>query len=286
MMSLRSYSVVFPNVFTLLACTVILAIGLLCQPTVGLAAEKPGLPGVDLKDLDEDELDLLTGILNEQFDPCGKPRSFVDALRDKGSCEKAVPLANFAVRQVQQGLSKRQIIRALLKEIKRMSARHSFTVKGRPFIGPEDAKVTVIQFSDFQCPHCRMASKTLKKRIKGRSVRIVFKQYPLSFHKAARPAAVAAVLAHFQGKFWAFHEMLYEDQEKLTEKWVLKLAKKAKLNMRRFKKERERAETFVNDDRMEGELASIEGTPTYFVNGRLVEYEELDDRIAAELKSK
>ncbi len=284
MNSLRSYSFVFPNVFTLSVSTVILAIGLLCQPTHVLAADNPSLPGVDLKDLDADEVGLMMGILKEQFDPCGKPRSFVDALKDKGSCDKAIPLANYVVSQVQAGLNKRQIIRALLKEIKRMSARYAFTVKGRPFIGPKDAKVTVVQFSDFQCPHCRMASKTLKKRIKGRSVRVVFKQYPLSFHKVARPAAIAAVQAYFQGKFWKLHEMLYDDQEKLTEKWIAKLVKKSGLDMKRFKKDYDRAVKVVDDDRTEGELANLEGTPTYFVNGRLVEYEELDARIAAELK--
>ena len=284
MNSRRSYSIVFSNVFTFSFCTVILAISLLCQPTHSWAAENPALPGVDLKDLDADEVGLMMTILKEQFDPCGKPRSFVEALQDQGTCDKAIPLANYVVKQVQAGLSKRQIIRALLKEIKRMSARYSFTVKGRPFIGPDNAKVTVVQFSDYQCPHCRMASKTLKKLIKDRSVRVVFKQYPLSFHKAARPAAIASVQAHFQGKFWKLHEMLYEDQEKLTEKWIGKLAKKSGLNMKRFKEDHGRAVKMVDDDRTEGELANIEGTPTYFVNGRLVEYEELDERISAELK--
>ena len=78
--------------------------------------------------------------------------------------------------------------------------------------------------------------------------------------------------------------MLYEDQEKLTEKWITKLAKKAGLDMKRLKKDHKRAVKMVDDDRIEGELANLEGTPTYFVNGRLVDYEELDSRIAAELK--
>ncbi len=259
---------------------------LLCQPAPAWASETEELPGVDLKDLDKDEKKLLLDILDNQFDPCGKPRSFTDALKDRGSCKTAVPLANFSVGLVQQGLSKRQIVRALLKEQKRLSVRHTFTLKGRPSIGPGKARVTVVEFSDFECPHCKEVSRALKKLIKGRDVRIVFKQYPLQFHENARPAAVAVVAAHFQGKFWPMHERLFADQDKLSEKHIQKLAKKVGLDMKRFKADQAHARSMVEDDRMEGELADIEGTPTFFVNGQQVEYEDLDARINAALKKK
>jgi len=259
---------------------------LLCQPSLAWAGKTDEVPGVDLKDLDADEKKLLIEVLDNQFDPCGKPRSFLDALKDKGSCGKAIPLATFAVGRVQEGLSKRQVVRALLKELKRMTVRHKFTIKGRPSIGPDKAKVTVVEFSDFECPHCKEVSRELKKLIKGRDVRIVFKQYPLQFHQNALPAAIAVVAAHFQGKFWPLYERLFADQDKLSEKYIQKLAKKVGLDMKRFKVDQASATSMVEDDRTEGELADIEGTPTFFVDGQQVEFEDLDSRIKAALKRK
>jgi len=167
-----------------------------------------------------------------------------------------------------------------------MTVRHKFTIKGRPSIGPDKAKVTVVEFSDFECPHCKEVSRELKKLIKGRDVRIVFKQYPLQFHQNALPAAIAVVAAHFQGKFWPLYERLFADQDKLSEKYIQKLAKKVGLDMKRFKVDQASATSMVEDDRTEGELADIEGTPTFFVDGQQVEFEDLDSRIKAALKRK
>ncbi len=154
-----------------------LVIGLLavCQPLAAYAA-RPELPGVSFADLDDDEVALVIEVLDAQFDPCGKPRSLLESVKDKGVCAIAPKLATFVVTQVQRGLSKRQVLKELLKEQKRLTIKHEFTLTGRPSVGPATAKVTVVEFFDFQCPHCKVVASKVVDTVKSRgNVRIVYK---------------------------------------------------------------------------------------------------------------
>ncbi len=87
-------------------------------------------------------------------------------------------------------------------------------VADSPVNGPADAWVTIVAFSDFQCPYCGSAQATLASMLPsyGASVRYVFKDFPLSFHAYARPTAIAAACAGAQGRFWQFHDLVFADQ--------------------------------------------------------------------------
>lgn len=266
--------------------SVIMVICLLCQPAGVALADPPELPGVDLRDLDADETKILMDVLESQFDPCGKQRSFLESLKDAETCAIAPKLANFAVGQIQRGLSKRQVVRALLKELRRLTVRHQFTLDGRPSVGPSNARVTVVEFYDFQCPHCRHAAETIHKLVRARDgVRLVHKQYPLSFHPAARTAAIAALAANAQGKFFEVHDQLFEDQERLDDTLIAKIVEEAGVDMGRYAEGLKAAEALVEADRREGDQAGVEGTPTFYVNGLLVEFEDLEAAIDAALKT-
>lgn len=145
---------------------------------------------------------------------------------------------------------------------------------GAPAFGPEDAAVTIVEFSDFQCPYCTMAAKTvdeIKKNYDGK-VRVVFRQFPLSFHKEAHLAAQAALAAHEQGKFWAYHDKLFANQKALTRPDLEKYAKELKLDMGKFKKALD-AGTYkatVDGDLALGKEVVVQGTPTMFLNGERV----------------
>ncbi len=253
-----------------------------CQPA---HADVP-LPGVDTKDLDGDEKKLLVQILEDQFDPCGKPQSFLKAVQAEGTCPLATKLGNFVVGQLQRGLSKSQVVRALLAEIKRVSSKFTFTLVGRPSIGPEGAKVTVVAFSDYQCPHCRIAAKKMVELCKKNGVRLVYKQYPLEFHPAAKIAAQVAIAAHFQGKYWTVHEKLFADQDKLDESLIDKIAKASGVDLVKAKADADKAKKLVEEDRKEGDVAGVDGTPTIYINGVRTEYEDLESAIDQALKTK
>jgi protein-disulfide isomerase len=145
---------------------------------------------------------------------------------------------------------------------------------GVPSFGPEGAKVTIVEFSDFQCPYCsRAAEATAKIKEKyGDKVRLVFRQFPLDFHDKAHVAAQASLAAHEQGKFWQFHDKMFADQKKLDRESLEATAKEVGLDLTKFKKaldDKTHAATVDAELKM-GQEAFVDGTPTMFLNGKRV----------------
>jgi protein-disulfide isomerase len=140
-----------------------------------------------------------------------------------------------------------------------------------PVKGPASAPVTVVAFSDFQCPFCSRAVPTLKQvedDYKGK-VRIAFKQLPLSFHDKAHLAAEASLAANEQGKFWAYHDKLFANQQALDRPSLEKYAQELGLDMNKFRKALDtgKYKDKVDSDAKEGAAVGATGTPTFFVNG-------------------
>jgi len=103
-------------------------------------------------------------------------------------------------------------------------------------------------------------------------VKLVFKNFPIRNHKFAMPAAVAALAAGKQGKFWEFHDLLFKDYNRLNEQKVNEIAQKLKLDIKKFEKDRKdpRIIELIRRDILEGNQAGVRGTPTIFINGRLL----------------
>ena len=103
-------------------------------------------------------------------------------------------------------------------------------------------------------------------------VKLVFKNFPLRNHKFAMPAAIAALAAEKQGKFWEFHDLLFKDHNRLNEQKVKEIAQQLNLDMEKFEKDRKdpRIRAMINRDMAEGNRAGVRGTPTVFINGRLL----------------
>lgn len=144
-----------------------------------------------------------------------------------------------------------------------------------PFIGPKDAKITLIEFSDFECPYCQKVVPTMKELAKtyGDKIKIVFRNFPLDFHPNAKTAALASECADDQGKFWPYHDKLFENQKKLDLESLKSYAKELGFNTSEFNKclDSKKYEAEVAKDAQDGQNASVSGTPTFFINGRKVE---------------
>lgn len=138
--------------------------------------------------------------------------------------------------------------------------------------GSAQALITIVEFSDFQCPFCSRVNPTMKKieETYGKDVRIIFKQNPLPFHKDAGPAAQLALEARDQGKFWPMHDKLFENQRALSEADLLKYAKEVGLNVAKakaaLKSKKHQAE--VDADQKLARSLGASGTPAFFINGR------------------
>jgi protein-disulfide isomerase len=154
------------------------------------------------------------------------------------------------------------------------AAKVEVDVGDSPTKGPRSAKVTVVAFSDFECPYCSKAVPILKQiedAYKDK-VRIAFKHLPLPMHQNAQIAAEASMAAAEQGKFWPFHDKLFENQRQLDRASLDKYAQELGLEMGRFKAALDsgKFKKRVEQDAQQAQKVGASGTPTFFVNGRSV----------------
>lgn len=159
---------------------------------------------------------------------------------------------------------------------KPMRPAFDVTVGNAPSKGSADAKVTIVEFSDFQCPFCSKAAATVAEVEKkyGNKVRVVFKNYPLPFHSQAKIAATAALCAHEQNPklFWKMHDGMFADQAKLDRDNLIATAKKIGAKDAEFKAclDSDKYKGAIEADMAEGQKLGIKSTPTFFINGKLV----------------
>lgn len=151
---------------------------------------------------------------------------------------------------------------------------YAFELDDAPVKGKADAWITVVEISDFQCPFCSRVQPTLEaiRERYGDEVRFVFKHNPLAFHQHALPAANAAECAREQNRFWAMHDVLFENQQALQDQDLAGYAKKLQLNMKKWRAcfvEKRYEEKILADQRRATELGAM-GTPTFYVNGRFI----------------
>lgn len=168
-------------------------------------------------------------------------------------------------------------------------------VGSSPAHGPKDAKVTVVEFSDFQCPFCSRAADVVTeiKKKYGNRVRVAFKHFPLPMHKDAKPASEASMCVNEQSadKFWKFHDKAFKAQDKLDAASLEAYAKDSGADMAKFKEcmNSKKYSDFVQKDMEYGERIGVRSTPTFFINGQLVSgavpietfSEIIDDELAA-----
>jgi protein-disulfide isomerase len=138
-------------------------------------------------------------------------------------------------------------------------------------MGPEDAPVTLVEFSDFECPYCAQFYRTLKQLAENYSgrLRVVYRQFPIRTHPNAYAAAEASLCAHDQGEFWAMHDVMFEDQDNLDPTSLREKAERIGLDLEQYDTclASERHAERIDRDRREARRLGVDGTPAIFVNG-------------------
>lgn len=153
-----------------------------------------------------------------------------------------------------------------------------------PIFGQDNAKVTMIEFSDFECPFCKSyfdqtLSQIKKDYVDKGLVKLYYRHFPLDFHPAAMPSSLASECANEQNKFWEYHDKIFAEQDKIAGKTTdvitaqLKLfAQELGLNTSRFDSclDNAKFQANVDTDLADGRTAGVSGTPTFFINGNRI----------------
>ena len=150
-----------------------------------------------------------------------------------------------------------------------------------PTTGPADAAITITEFSDYQCPYCARSEPLVKQALQAYpdQARLVFKHFPLTtIHPQAMPAALAAAAAQKQGKFWEMHEKLFANQRALAPEQLKQYAGDIGLDVAKFEADMQSDEVkkAVQEDVELAQRVGVRGTPTIFVNGKILQTRSLD----------
>ena len=259
------------------------------------------LPAVDLTGLTPAQKALALKVLRTSGCPCGCGMKMAECRTEDPPCSYSKALAAIVVASVKKGSNETAVLAALdaspmmhRAAPKLLEAPVAIPVDGAPFTGPQNARVTLVEFSDFQCPYCAVAVVKLNAILKAypNDVKLVFKQFPLDIHSQAALAATAALAAHRQGKFWPLHDAMFADRTHLSRQRILAMAGTIGLDTKRFEQDWDSPaiKQAVAREQAEGDKAGVEATPTVFIDGQKyngeLNLEAVRPIIDAELKRK
>jgi predicted DsbA family dithiol-disulfide isomerase len=258
--------------------------------TAASAASSAGevhLPGVDTSPLLPRERLEWSEEVRSLMSPCSDVAVPVaQCVLEKRDCPRCISAAKLVLKMVRGGLP-REEIEKIYKERFDPAAQKSIPIDGSPTEGADDAKETLVEFADFECPYCAMEYPHIEKMLQDRKgkIRLVFKVKLLG-HPHGEIAARAAYAAQQQGKFWEMHHKLFDNQRALEQKDLDSYAKALGLDVAKFDADMKGA--LVNDqldrDKKLEDSLNIDHTPTLYLNGRSVEPgEDLDDVLNEEL---
>jgi protein-disulfide isomerase len=252
---------------------------LLAQPPIDWHTASD-LPGVDMTGLTAPQKTAALKILREQGCSCGCDMKMAECRALDPGCAFSTGLAKIVVKGIREGKTQDQVI----AEVKASPLAKGPTRKpileepvkipiaGAPSKGPEHARITLVEFSDFECPYCSRAVGQIDALMVAfpHDIRLVYKQFPLSTHPHARMAAAAALAANEQGKFWEMHDKLFANFHQLSRERILALAKEIGLDVNRFTADLSsgKFDPVVMKDFKDGEEAGVNGTPAFFINGK------------------
>jgi len=253
--------------------------------------------GLDQSQLSAQQKRTLVELLRAQGCNCGCAMRIAECRLRDPRCGRSRSLAAMVARELREG-KKPELIRADLERRMKeappvLDEAVAIPIEGAPVRGAANAKITLVEFSDFQCPFCAAATTSLAKILADhpQDVRLVFKQFPLDIHSQAAFAAQAALAAHAQGKFWPMHDKLYANFRNITPEKINEWAKEIGLDMVRFTADLKsgKYKPEVEKELAQGEQVGVSGTPTIFVDGKHyngpLETAAMEEVIAGELKT-
>jgi protein-disulfide isomerase len=255
------------------------------------------LGDVDLSGLTPVQKKAVLKILREEDCTCQCGMKAAECIMKDTNCSYSRAIAKIAIQGVKDGKSLMEISKLMdaspkAHRPKLLEAPVTIPVDGSPVRGPADAKITLVEFSDFECPFCSAAVKQVDILMAAypKDVKLIYKQFPLSMHPHAQFAAEASLAAGEQGKFWEMYELLFKNFQRLSRANIMLWAKQLGLDVDKFQKDIDarKFKAVVDKDLADGEAAGVYGTPAFYINGKQyngeVSLAALKPILAAELK--
>ncbi len=212
----------------------------------------------------------------EEFCGCKSSLSLAGCLDFKKDCKIANHLADLVVQRVESGNNSDEILGFLADRVLGpfCAKERALDFSALPFKGNAEAPITVVEFADFRCPHCKAEAPAVLATAKrfGKKVKFHFVPFPLRDHPQSVAAAEALFAAGAQGKYWAMHDELFAHQESgFDSATLLKIAKKLRLNMKRFKNalDKHQYKDQIAQLKQQALKVGVIGTPSFFIDGRL-----------------
>jgi protein-disulfide isomerase len=235
------------------------------------------LGDVDLSSLTPVQKKAALKILREEDCSCQCGMKTAECIMKDTNCSYSRTIAKIAIQGVKDGKSLMEISKLMdaspkAHRPKVLEAPVAIAVDGAPVRGPADARVTLVEFSDFECPYCSAAVKQVDTIMAAypKDIKLIYKQFPLSMHPHAQMAAEASLAAREQGKFWEMYDVLFKNYRRLSSDNIMSWAKEIGLDTEKFKADLEsgKYKAVVKKDLADGEAAGVYGTPAFYINGK------------------
>jgi protein-disulfide isomerase len=233
------------------------------------------LPRADLSGLNDEQRAQFLEVAGDVFDYAGCRDTLAKCLAANVQDVHALRMAELVKALILEGGTPSRVIETVENYYASFDPgkRQSFKTNDCPVLGDAKAPVVLVEFSDYQCPHCAVAAKPLREiatQVEKGKARLCSKYFPLQGHPRARIAAGCAEYARRHGKFWQMHEILFAHQDELDDENLRSYAKQLGLDGSQMLKEvyAGRYDSAIDAQQQEGINARVQATPTIFVNGR------------------
>jgi protein-disulfide isomerase len=238
------------------------------------------LPSVDMGGLTQAQQTKALHAMRGQECSCGCGMKIAECRVNDPTCSFSTGLASVIVGAIKKGKTEAAAVAAAkasqyakTPEGKLLEKAVNIPTANAPSVGPANARITLVEFSDFQCPFCYKAVANLSSLLKAypTQLKLIFKQFPLvESHPEAAISAAAALAAHHQGKFWQMHDIMFANHGNLSRKAILGWAAGLGLDMVRFTADLDSPgiKQAVQRDQEDGSRAGVDSTPTVFINGQ------------------
>jgi protein-disulfide isomerase len=235
--------------------------------------DKSPLQGVDVSKLSKEKQDLFYKLVGSLSSPCGKAHSLRTSYTSDTECKRAPFAVRYVAALLEDEQKESEVREYYESKYKADAAKVKLDVSKAPRVGNDDAPIRLVEFFDYECPHCASFKPVLERTVQDRQGKVVlhYMMFPLPSHENSKLAAQAALAAAAMGKFHEMHDLLFSKSPAHTRDDIMGYAKQIGLDATQFAQQYDAQGPHVSMDVAQGDAAGVDSTPTLYFNDRKYE---------------